>query len=102
MAQGAKQVATQIKATASDSVITARVRARLAANQGLAGFPIHVATTGGVVTLTGHAGSKTAKNLAAQVASKTGGVRIVVKKSPLKSIRHTLYSRERFSRAFAC
>ncbi|MGA7964651.1 MAG: BON domain-containing protein [Gammaproteobacteria bacterium] len=84
MAQGAKQVATQVKAAASDSAITAHVKARLAANQGLASFDIHVSTQGGIVTLTGEVDSKAAQTLAAQVAGKTNGVRVVVDKLTVK------------------
>ncbi|MGH8128569.1 MAG: BON domain-containing protein [Gammaproteobacteria bacterium] len=84
MAQGAKQMATQVKAAASDSAITAHVKARLAANQGLASFDIHVSTQGGIVTLTGEVDSKAAETLAAQVAGKTDGVRIVVDKLAVK------------------
>lgn len=80
VAQGAKQVATGIKASASDAVITTRVKGNLATNQGLSSFTIHVETTNGVVTLTGHVDSRTAKQLAGQVAGKTGGVRVVVNK----------------------
>lgn len=78
MAQGAKQVATQVKGTASDTAVTARVKANLAANQGLASFSIHVSTTNGIVTLSGHVDSEAARKLAGQVASKTDGVRVVV------------------------
>ncbi len=80
VAQGAKQVATGIKASASDAVITTRVKSNLAANQGLSSFSIHVETTDGVVTLTGHVDSDAARKLAAQVAGKTDGVRVVVDK----------------------
>lgn len=84
MTQGARQIATQAKAGASDSVITAHVKARLAANQGLSSFDIHVKTRGGIVTLTGKVDSKSAEKLAAQVAGKTDGVRIVVDKLTVK------------------
>lgn len=76
--QGARDVATQITGTASDAVLTARVKARLAANQGLSSFSIHVGTENGVVTLTGKVTSVAAKQLAAKVTSTTEGVRIVV------------------------
>ncbi len=85
MIQGAKQVATQIKASAKDSAITAHVKARLATNQGLASFSIHVDTKNGVVTLTGHVNSQAAKNLAAQIAGKTDSVRVVVNDIQIKS-----------------
>ncbi len=71
-------MATQITGTASDAVLTARVKARLAANQGLSSFSIHVGTENGVVTLTGKVTSVAAKQLAAKVTSTTEGVRIVV------------------------
>lgn len=85
MMQGAKQVATQIKASAADSVITAHVKTRLAANQGLASFSIHVDTKNGVVTLAGRVDSQAAKTLAAQIVSKTDGVRVVVNNIQIKS-----------------
>lgn len=84
MAQGAQQVATQVKATASDAAITTRVKANLAANQGLASFSIHVSTTNGIVTLSGQVDSDAARKLAAQVASKTEGVRVVVNEIAIK------------------
>lgn len=83
--QGAKQAVTQIKASAKDSAITAHVKARLATNQGLASFSIHVDTKNGVVTLAGRVDSQAAKNLAAQIASKTDGVRVVVNDIQIKS-----------------
>lgn len=84
MTQGARQMATQAKAAANDSVITAHVKARLAAHQGLASFDIHVSTRGGIATLTGKVDSKSAEKLATQVAAKTDGVRIVVDKLTVK------------------
>ncbi len=80
MAQGARQIATGVTAMAADSAVTAHVKARLAANQGLASFSIHVDTRKGVVTLTGTVNSKSAKKLAGKVASETDGVRVVVNK----------------------
>ncbi|MGH8162396.1 MAG: BON domain-containing protein [Gammaproteobacteria bacterium] len=84
MGQGAEQIATGIQAIAGDSATTAHVKARLAANQGLSSFDIHVSTKKGVVTLTGKVGSKSAKKLAAKVASETAGVRVVVNELTVK------------------
>lgn len=85
MVQGAKQAATDTRDAVADSTITAHVKARLAANQGLSSFDIHVSTTDGVVHLTGKVGSEAAKKLAGQVASKTDKVRIVVNELEVKS-----------------
>jgi len=84
MAQGAKQAATEARNAVADSTITAHVKARLAANQGLSSFKIHVSTTNGVVHLTGTVGSDAAKQLAGQVASKTDDVRVVVNEIKVK------------------
>ena len=84
MVQGAKQAATEAKNAVADSTITAHVKARLAANQGLSSFDIHVNTTKGVVHLTGTVGSDAAKQLAGQVASKTDDVRVVVNEIKVK------------------
>lgn len=85
MTQGAKQVATRVEATASDVAVTTRVKANLAANQGLASFSIHVTTTNGIVTLSGKVDSDAARKLAGQVAGKTEGVRVVVNEIAIKS-----------------
>lgn len=84
MAQGAKEAASSVGQAASDSAITAKVKGNLAANQGLSSFSIHVSTSGGVVTLTGTVDSEAAKQLAGQVAAKTGGVRVVINKLEVK------------------
>lgn len=84
MAQGAKQAASDVGQVASDSAITTKVKANLAANQGLSSFSIHVETTKGVVTLTGTVDSEAARQLAGSVAAKTGGVRVVVNKLEVK------------------
>ncbi len=84
MAQGAKQAATEAKTAVADSTITAHVKARLAANQGLASLDIHVSTTNGIVHLTGTVDSDAAKQLAAQVAGKTDAVRVVVNELKVK------------------
>jgi osmotically-inducible protein OsmY len=84
MVQGAKQAATEAKTAVADATITAHVKARLAANQGLASFDIHVSTTNGIVHLTGTVDSDAAKQLAAQVAGKTDAVRVVVNELKVK------------------
>ena len=85
MVQGAKQAATEAGEAVADSAITAHVKARLAAHQGLSSFDIHVSTTDGVVHLTGTVGSETAKKLAGEIASKASHVRIVVNELSVKS-----------------
>ena len=84
MVQGAKQAATEAKNAVADSTITAHVKARLAANQGLSSFDIHVSTTNGIVHLTGKVGSDAARQLAGQVAGKTDDVRVVVNELEVK------------------
>jgi len=84
LTQGAKQMASNVEGSASDTAITAHVKARLASHQGLSSFSIHVSTDKGVVTLTGTVGSKAASALAAQVTGKTKDVRVVVNKLEVK------------------
>lgn len=84
MVQGAKQAATEARNAVADSTITAHVKARLAANQGLSSFDIHVSTTHGIVHLTGTVDSDAAKQLAGQIASKTDAVRVVVNELKVK------------------
>ncbi len=84
MVQGARQAATDAQHAVADSAITAHVKARLAANQGLSSFDIHVSTSNGIVHLTGKVGSDAAKKLAGQVASKTADVRVVVNELEVK------------------
>ncbi|MGH8160714.1 MAG: BON domain-containing protein [Gammaproteobacteria bacterium] len=62
----------------SDTAITTKVKSKLAANQGLSSFNIHVKTNGGVVTLTGTVNAASQRNLADQIAKNTGGVKSVV------------------------
>jgi len=83
--QGAKEVASNVASSASDAALTTRVKTRLASHQGLSSFSIHVSTDKGVVTLSGTVGSRAASELAAQVASKTDGVRIVINKLKVQS-----------------
>lgn len=75
MGQGLKQGASQAGQAVSDSTITAKVKTKLAANQGLSSFEIHVDTNNGVVTLTGTVANGTERRMAGNIASNTDGVK---------------------------
>ncbi len=83
--QGAQQVGTGIAAAGkkvgrygTDAAITTQVKAKLAANQGLSSFDIHVETNQGVVTLTGTVNMEAKRELAGRIAKDTKGVKSVV------------------------
>lgn len=73
--QGVEHAASDAGQAVSDSAITTKVKSRLAANQGLSSFDIHVETTNGVVTLTGTVNQVSARDLAGRIASDTDGVK---------------------------
>ena len=75
MGQGVKQGASETGQFLSDSAITTKVKSKLAANQGLSSFGIHVETNNGVVTLTGSVDKDSERSLATQVARDTDGVK---------------------------
>ncbi len=82
MKQGAKQVGqgmqaagNEMKQAAVDTAITTKIKSRLAADQGLSSFNIHVETTGGIVTLTGTVDMASKRDLAGRIASDTDGVK---------------------------
>ncbi|MGH8427857.1 MAG: BON domain-containing protein [Gammaproteobacteria bacterium] len=75
MAQGAQSAGNQMKQVVSDSAITAKIKAKLAANSGLSSLNIHVETNNGVVTLSGTVGTDAQLNLANQIALDTDGVK---------------------------
>lgn len=80
--QGAQQIGKGLTSAgakvadyATDAAITTHVKAKLAANQGLSSFSIHVETEDGIVTLTGTVDLPAQRELAATVAADTAGVR---------------------------
>jgi len=75
MGQGVEHAASNAGQAVSDSAITTKVKSKLAANQGLSSFDIHVETTNGIVTLTGTVDQASARDLAGQVARGTDGVK---------------------------
>ncbi|MGA7965576.1 MAG: BON domain-containing protein [Gammaproteobacteria bacterium] len=75
--QGMKQAGSDAAQVASDSVITTKIKSKLAANQGLTTFQIHVKTEKGVVTLSGTVDSAEKKTIAGKIASDTDGVKAV-------------------------
>lgn len=75
LGQGMKQAGSDAEQTLSDSAITAKIKSKLAATQGLTTFQIHVNTTNGVVTLTGTVKSNEEKELAGNTARETDGVK---------------------------
>lgn len=77
MGQGIKHAASNAGKVISDSAITTKIKSKLAANQGLSSFDIHVETTNGVVTLTGTVDNASARELAGKIASGTDGVKSV-------------------------
>jgi hyperosmotically inducible periplasmic protein len=64
-----------VQAAAVDTATTAKVKERLAADKRLADSKISVATTDGVVTLTGTAPSVTAASAAEELADSVSGVK---------------------------
>lgn len=68
----------------SDSTTTAKVKSALLEDKTIKSGDISVATTGGVVTLSGFVGSQDAATHAVQIASKTEGVKSVSDKLQIK------------------
>ena len=73
----AKKAGDAIADTATDTRITAEIKARLLAHIDLSGFTINVATTDGVVTLSGKVTTQAQIDKAVQTALDTRGVRKV-------------------------
>lgn len=85
MGQGAEHAASEAGQAVTDSAITSKIKAQLAADQGLSGFDIHVETNHGVVTLSGTVDSEGERANAAHIATSTDGVKGVtnnIKVSP--------------------
>jgi hyperosmotically inducible protein len=70
--------ALSIACTAPDSVVTAEVRARLAADTTVNSSELEVATDKKVVTLTGNLNTQAEKDRALEIARSTSGVESVV------------------------
>lgn len=75
--QGLVQAGDQAKQAAADATITAKVKAALAAKNGLGSLDVHVSTKSGVVTLSGAVASDAQKDLAAGVTAHVTGVQSV-------------------------
>lgn len=78
ISQGATEFGHGVAGEASDTTITTKVKAKMAANTGLSSFHIHVTTVNGVVTLSGTVDTTATRDLAEHVAANTGGVVRVV------------------------
>lgn len=74
ISQGAREFGHGVAGEASDTTITTKVKAKMAANTGLSSFHIHVTTVNGVVTLTGTVDTTATRDLAEHVAVNTDGV----------------------------
>lgn len=74
ISHGAAEFGHGVAGEASDTTITTKVKAKMAANTGLSSFHIHVKTINGVVTLTGTVDTNATRYLAGHVAANTGGV----------------------------
>ena len=72
---GAVKKASQVGQVVADSAITTKIKAQLAADEGLSGSNINVDTKDGIVTLSGTVTSKALRKRAGQIASDTGGVK---------------------------
>ena len=73
----AKKAGDAIADTASDTWITTEIKGKLLAQTDLSGFSINVATTDGVVTLSGKVSTQAQIDKAVQTALDTRGVRRV-------------------------
>lgn len=78
MGQGMKHAASNAGQAMSDTAITTKIKSKLAANQGLSSFDIHVETNNGMVTLTGTVDMVSKRDLAGRIASGTEGVKGVI------------------------
>jgi len=74
----AQQAGQSIAGVASNTRITATVKARLVAEPGLSAFNINVDTTDGLVTLSGKVESHAQVARAVEIAIKTDGVQKVI------------------------
>lgn len=74
ISRGAREFGHGVAGEASDTTITTKVKAKMAANTGLSSFRIHVTTVNGVVTLRGTVDTAATRNLALHVAANTDGV----------------------------
>lgn len=74
ISHGAREFGRGIAGEASDTAITTKIKAKMAANTGLSSFHIHVKTINGVVTLTGTVDTAATRELAAHTAADTEGV----------------------------
>lgn len=74
MGNRAENAGNQAATNASDTSITAAVKAKLLANSSTSGMDIHVETNHGVVTLSGTVKTEAESDLAERIARDTDGV----------------------------
>ncbi len=74
----ARQAAQKVDDYVSDAELTAKIKAKMALDDGVRAQTISVATTGGVVTLTGTVGSASEHDRAVRLARDTKGIKQVV------------------------
>ncbi|HYW76701.1 MAG TPA: BON domain-containing protein [Gammaproteobacteria bacterium] len=74
---GALKKASGVQQVVADSAITTKIKAQLAADEGLSGSDIQVQTKNGVVTLSGTVADSALRKRAGQLASGTDGVKNV-------------------------
>jgi len=82
-------VCLMMSCASTDVGITAKVKAKIAADNALNAFQIQVETKDKVVTLTGNIDSEEAKNAALEVARNTKGVVDVVDMISVKTASHS-------------
>jgi hyperosmotically inducible protein len=75
--QAISDVAEKTGQALDDGAITSKIKAAILGEAGLQSFQIHVATTTGVVTLTGTVGSQASSDRAASIAATVDGVKDV-------------------------
>jgi len=76
--QGAEQLGREAKPLLDDATLTAKVKAKLAADPEVTAYTIDVDTSGAVVTLSGHVESADESAEAEKLARDTEGVQSVV------------------------
>ncbi|MDQ2735036.1 MAG: BON domain-containing protein [Pseudomonadota bacterium] len=83
--EAASQALTKTGDVIEDGVVTTKVKAALLTDPDVKGLRIEVDTRDGVVTLTGTVDKAASRDLAARIASDTGGVKSVVNQLVVKT-----------------
>ncbi|MDQ2928545.1 MAG: BON domain-containing protein [Caldimonas sp.] len=83
--EAASQALTKAGTVIEDGVITTKVKTALLTDPDVKGLHIEVDTRDGVVTLTGSVDKAASRDLAAHIASDTGGVKSVVNQLVVKT-----------------